>query len=130
MVASREKEIAVAKAMAHFVIEPDFIKNISHREHGAHRGKKTGRFARKQHFGIGPWQGRFGIRRFVWTRCCFAGHMAEIVIGKPSWCALAWIAPERNFAVLATTNMGGEGVFDKIDAVVRAVIQDHILRRR
>ncbi|MFQ5424954.1 MAG: hypothetical protein ACE5F9_13375, partial [Phycisphaerae bacterium] len=43
-----------------------------------------------------------------------------------SWYALVWIAPERDFAVLCTTNMGGEGVFPRIDAVNWAVIQDHL----
>ena len=45
-----------------------------------------------------------------------------------SWFMLAWIAPERDFAVLATTNIGGEGIFQKIDAVIWAVIQDYIRR--
>lgn len=45
-----------------------------------------------------------------------------------SWYALAWIAPERNFAVIATTNIGGDGIFKKIDAVIWAVIQDHLKR--
>ncbi|MFC1834142.1 serine hydrolase domain-containing protein [Thermodesulfobacteriota bacterium] len=43
-----------------------------------------------------------------------------------SWYSLEWIAPERDFAVIATTNMGGEGVFHRIDAVVWAVFLDHI----
>ncbi len=47
-----------------------------------------------------------------------------------SWYALAWIAPERNFAVLATTNIGGQGIFEKIDAVIWAVIQEHITMSR
>ncbi len=46
-----------------------------------------------------------------------------------SWYALVWMAPERGFAVLATTNMGGDGVFKKIDAVIWTVIQDHLRRR-
>ncbi len=45
-----------------------------------------------------------------------------------SWYALVWIAPERDFAVLATTNIGGHGIFTKIDAIIWAVIQDHIRR--
>ncbi len=45
-----------------------------------------------------------------------------------SWYALAWIAPERDFAVLATTNIGGDEIFKKIDAVIWAVIQNHIKR--
>lgn len=43
-----------------------------------------------------------------------------------SWYALAWVAPERNFAVVATTNMGGKPIFKKIDAVIWAVIEDHL----
>ena len=43
-----------------------------------------------------------------------------------SWYALVWIAPERDFAVLCTTNIGGEGVHAKIEAVNWAVIQDHL----
>lgn len=43
-----------------------------------------------------------------------------------SWFALVWIAPERDFAVLCTTNIGGDGVFAKIDAVIWAVIQEHV----
>ncbi len=43
-----------------------------------------------------------------------------------SWYALVWIVPERDFAVLCATNMGGEGIFPKIDAVNWAVIQDHL----
>jgi CubicO group peptidase (beta-lactamase class C family) len=42
-----------------------------------------------------------------------------------SWFALVWIAPERDFAVIAITNIGGDGIFKKIDAVVGAVVQDH-----
>jgi len=43
-----------------------------------------------------------------------------------SWYSLVWIAPERDFAVLVTTNQGGVGVAGKIDAIIWAVIQDHI----
>lgn len=42
-----------------------------------------------------------------------------------SWYSLVWIAPERDFAVLCTTNVGGEGLFPKIDAVMWSVIQDY-----
>ena len=45
-----------------------------------------------------------------------------------SWYALVWIAPERDFAVLAATNIGGEGIFNRIDAVIGAVIRDYIGR--
>ncbi|MCG8403796.1 MAG: beta-lactamase family protein [Phycisphaerales bacterium] len=47
-----------------------------------------------------------------------------------SWYALVWIAPERDFAVLCATNIGGEGIFSKIDAVCWAVIQNHLEQRR
>lgn len=43
-----------------------------------------------------------------------------------SWYALSWIAPERRFAVVITTNIGGDGIFAKIDAVVWAVIQSQL----
>lgn len=46
-----------------------------------------------------------------------------------SWFALVWIAPERDFAVLCTTNIGGDGIFPKVDAVNWAVIQDHLRRK-
>ncbi len=42
-----------------------------------------------------------------------------------SWYALAWLAPERDFAVIATTTIGGDGIFKKIDAVIWAVIQSY-----
>ena len=45
-----------------------------------------------------------------------------------SWFALVWIAPELDFAVLCVTNIGGDGIFVKIDAVNWAVIQDHLSR--
>jgi CubicO group peptidase (beta-lactamase class C family) len=44
-----------------------------------------------------------------------------------SWYALVWIAPERDFAVIAVTNIGGDGIFKKIDAVVGTVVQDHFV---
>ncbi len=34
--------------------------------------------------------------------------------------------PGAGLRGVATTNMGGEGIFNKIDAVIWAVIQDHI----
>ena len=37
-------------------------------------------------------------------------------------------APERDFAVLCARNIGGDGVFGKVDAVIWAVIQDHLSR--
>ena len=45
-----------------------------------------------------------------------------------SWYALIWIAPERDLAILCTTNIGGDGVFPKIDKVIAAVISDHTAR--
>ncbi|MCH9033112.1 MAG: beta-lactamase family protein [Planctomycetes bacterium] len=45
-----------------------------------------------------------------------------------SWFALVWIAPKRDLAVLTVTNIGGSGIFPKIDAVNWAVIQDHLKR--
>ena len=45
-----------------------------------------------------------------------------------SWHALVWFAPERNLAVMAATNIGGKGIFNKIDAVVGAVIRDQFIK--
>lgn len=47
-----------------------------------------------------------------------------------SWFAIVWIAPERDFAVLCTTNMGGHGVFERIDAVCWEVIEDQLRHSR
>lgn len=41
-----------------------------------------------------------------------------------SWYALIWIAPERDMAFLCTTNIGGEGVFSRIDRVVASLINE------
>ncbi len=43
-----------------------------------------------------------------------------------SWYALVWIAPERNSAFLCTTNIGGDSIFPKIDAVIGRVIQAYL----
>lgn len=47
-----------------------------------------------------------------------------------SWYALIWIAPERDVAFLCTTNIGGEGIFPKIDKVMAALISDYSARPR
>lgn len=43
-----------------------------------------------------------------------------------SWVSVVWIAPDRDFAVLVTTNVGGEGMPEKADQAAWAVIQDHL----
>ncbi|MCP4216190.1 MAG: beta-lactamase family protein [bacterium] len=43
-----------------------------------------------------------------------------------SWYAIVWIAPERNFAVLSCTNIGGNGVQSKAYGVFWKVVQDHL----
>lgn len=45
-----------------------------------------------------------------------------------SWFALAWIMPERDFAVIVTTNIGGQSIFKKFDKVCWAVIQQQLKR--
>lgn len=52
------------------------------------------------------------------------GRCLHHVGSNNSWYALVWIAPERDFAVIAVTNIGGAGIFEKIDAVVGAVVRD------
>ncbi|MBT6278091.1 MAG: hypothetical protein HOI95_28650 [Chromatiales bacterium] len=55
-----------------------------------------------------------------------SGHALHHGGTNNSWFALVWIAPERDFAVLVASNIGGEGVFEKVDAVVAALIDDHL----
>ncbi|MEZ5977916.1 MAG: serine hydrolase domain-containing protein [Planctomycetota bacterium] len=43
-----------------------------------------------------------------------------------SWVATCWIAPERDFAVLVTTNRGGGDATQRVDRVVGAVLMDHL----
>ncbi len=43
-----------------------------------------------------------------------------------SWFAVVWIAPDRDFAVLVTTNMGGDGIDAKVDAVAGQLIEEHV----
>jgi len=43
-----------------------------------------------------------------------------------SWFSLVWVAPELDLAVLCTTNIGGDGIFPKIDAVIGSIIQNHL----
>lgn len=47
-----------------------------------------------------------------------------------SWYVIIWIIPERNYAVLCATNVGGKGTFQRLDAVNWAVIQDVITKPR
>ncbi len=42
-----------------------------------------------------------------------------------SWYALAWLVTERNIAVITTTNIGGDGIFGKIDAVTSIVVHNY-----
>lgn len=64
-----------------------------------------------------------------WAKGTKTGHKGRCLHhagSNNSWYAFVWIAPEKDFAVLATTNIGGQGIFNKIDAVVWEVIQDHL----
>ena len=41
--------------------------------------------------------------------------------------AVVWVAPKRNFALLVMTNVAGEGVSERVDEVVWALIQEFLL---
>ncbi len=92
--------------------------------HRLHKPRKIGKGPNA--YGLGwmvlsrPWAK--GKNPGDWGRCL--QHAGS----NNSWFALVWIAPERNFAVLAVTNTGGEGIFPRIDAVIWAVIREHISR--
>lgn len=40
-----------------------------------------------------------------------------------SWFAVAWVAPEIDYAILVATNVGGDGVRESIDAIVGEVLK-------
>ena len=42
------------------------------------------------------------------------------------WFCVAWIAPERDFAVLAATNQGGDAGAKACDAVSGALVEEHL----
>ena len=41
--------------------------------------------------------------------------------------AVVWIAPKRNFAVLVMTNVAGDGVSERVDEVIRALLDKFLL---
>jgi CubicO group peptidase (beta-lactamase class C family) len=43
-----------------------------------------------------------------------------------SWVAVAWLAPARDFAVLVTTNAGGQGAEQAVDRAAWALIRHHL----
>ncbi len=87
-----------------------------------HRGLKTG--SGNEEYALG-WQVVYrdwakGKKSGDSGRCLHHGG------SNNSWFSLVWGAPELDFAVLCTTNIGGDGIFPKIDAVNWSVIQDHL----
>ena len=68
-------------------------------------------------------------RKLIGERLGDVGRCLHHAGSNNSWFAISWIAPELDFAVLCTTNMGGEGVFPKADAVNWAVIEDHLRQK-
>ena len=87
-----------------------------------HRGQKTG--SGNEEYALG-WQVVYrdwakGKKRDDSGRCLHHGG------SNNSWFSLVWVAPELDFAVLCTTNIGGKGIFPKVDAVSWSVIQNHL----
>jgi len=86
-----------------------------------HRGRKTG--SGTEEYALG-WQ----VVRRPWAKGKKRGDFGRCLHHSGSnntWFSMVWIAPEIDVAVLCTTNIGGEGVFPKIDAFTWSVIQDH-----
>jgi CubicO group peptidase (beta-lactamase class C family) len=44
------------------------------------------------------------------------------------WLSIAWVAPERDFAVLVCCNQGGEAAGKAVDKLAGLLIQDHLAR--
>jgi len=89
-----------------------------------HRGQKTDRADMAYALG---WQ----ILERDWAKPKRGGGKGRCLHhagSNNSWFALVWIVPERDFAVLCVTNIGGDGIFPKIDAVNWSVTQDHLKR--
>ena len=43
--------------------------------------------------------------------------------------AVVWIAPKRSFAILVMTNVAGDGVSERVDEVIRALLDKFLLHR-
>ncbi len=87
-----------------------------------HRGQKTGS-------GIEEYALGWKIVHRAWAQGKKRGDSGRCLHhggSNNSWFSLVWVAPELDFAVLCTTNIGGEGIFPKIDAVTWSVIQAHL----
>ncbi|MEE8169650.1 MAG: serine hydrolase domain-containing protein [Phycisphaerae bacterium] len=86
-----------------------------------HRGQKTGS-------GLEAYALGWMIVHRAWAKGKKRGDSGRCLHhagSNNSWFSIVWVAPERDVAVLCTTNIGGEGIFPKIDAVTWSVIQDH-----
>ena len=68
-----------------------------------------------------------GIFRWIVTDRPWAGGRALTHSGSNTmWYCTVWIAPARDFAVLVTTNQGGDEAAKACDEASWALIQDHI----
>ncbi|MBN2445150.1 MAG: beta-lactamase family protein, partial [Phycisphaerae bacterium] len=86
-----------------------------------HRGQPTG--TGDPEYALG-----WSVTHRDWARGADAGDVGRCLNhagSNNSWFSVVWIAPEADFAVLCVTNIGGEGVFPRLDAVVSRVIRDH-----
>lgn len=68
-----------------------------------------------------------------WAKGSAAGDHGRVLTHGGSntfWYCVAWLAPERGFAVLAATNQGGDAAAKACDAAAAALISDHLAAER
>jgi hypothetical protein len=77
---------------------------------------------------VPPFGGSYALG---WKTCqrTWGGHVLNHNGTNTMNYAVAWVAPEKNFAVLVATNRGGDGAAEGLDRVCAAVI-DRFLRRQ
>ena len=87
-----------------------------------HRGQKSGS-------GIEEYALGWKIVHRAWAKGKKRGDSGRCLHhggSNNSWFSLVWVAPERDFAVLCTTNIGGGEIFPRIDAINWSIIQNHL----
>lgn len=78
--------------------------------------------------GLGDYAMGWGVTTRPWARGQAPGDTGRVLTHNGSntlWFAVAWLAPERGFAVVAVTNQGGDAAAKATDRVCAALIRAH-----